>query len=629
MTKSNSNGIIEELEKSVFLALQNYSNVHRGSGHNSMVSTHLFERARKIVLDYLELDKKSYTLVFCSPRRADILTKKIKKEEYKLISSQEIGLSIGVKAVAIRTRALPKGSPFQTGGGTTSLISKDWIVWAKSPDKFEAGTPAIINIIMFAKALLLVNKYGKDIFLKQLRDHNTNGTVIQDDLQSFQGQDLLDRLKQTLIGGDTLVPTMEGQKKYINLDNSASTPTFEPIWNSFRQNYIQTPETQAKTAQYVREVCANHFGSPLSNYDIVFTSNTTESINLCSESFSRSSGNRDEAFVLSTNMEHSSNDLPWRMIPGSSVISLDVDDEGFIDLSELESLFKSYNQDNKQDEKAIKLMVLSGASNVFGSCNDVAAVSQIAHKYGVRLLVDGAQLIAHRNVDMEALGIDYLAFSAHKVYAPFGCGVLIARKGLLNFENAEFKQINTYGEENASGIAALGKSLEIIQRIGMELIEKEEQILTRMILNKLSHIKGLKVYGVQDIQSARFDQKLGVIVFDFKGMMADKVATALAYQSGIGVRNGCMCSHIIIKRILNVSPFLEKFQRLIVSIVPGIKLPGLTRISFGLQNSINDLDTLVDSLNNLTKYQRVTSAAKSQTKERINDFVKDLSASVY
>ncbi len=135
-------------------------------------------------------------------------------------------------------------------------------------------------------------------------------------------------------------------------------------------------------------------------------------------------------------------------------------------------------------------MAVSGASNVLGTCNDLAEISRIVHRYGARLLVDAAQLVAHRKVEMAGCGIDYLAFSAHKVYAPFGTGVLVARKGLLNFSPAELALIHSSGEENVGGIAALGKALVLLQRIGLDVIQEEEQALTGRALRGLAQDSG-------------------------------------------------------------------------------------------------------------------------------------------
>lgn len=157
-------GAYSALEKGVFTALETYSNVHRGSGHHSMVSTQLFEQAREIILEYLNPERGPYVVIFCTPVSADSLLKQLKTDRYYMVSSQDFGLSIGVRAIVVKKKDLPKFIPSLTGGGTTKLVGQDWVIWADAPDRFEAGTPAIINIIAFARALRLVREFGKNGF---------------------------------------------------------------------------------------------------------------------------------------------------------------------------------------------------------------------------------------------------------------------------------------------------------------------------------------------------------------------------------------------------------------------------------------------------------------------------------
>ncbi len=287
-------------------------------------------------------------------------------------------------------------------------------------------------------------------------------------------------------------------------------------------------------------------------------------------------------------------------------------------------------------------MAVSGASNVMGSFNDLEAISRIVHKYGAKLLVDAAQLVAHRSINMEQCEIDYLAFSAHKVYAPFGTGVLVVRKGLLNFNASELEQIRSSGEENASGIAALGKSLILLNRIGMDIIREEEQTMTRRLLNGMMQIPGLNIYGIKDAASIRFSQKGGVIVFAIKGIMANKLAQALAERGGIGVRAGCHCAHILIKHLVGIPPLLERFQGLIVTLFPKLSLPGLARVSIGIGNTGKDIDTLIDVLTTVSgKLQakadsqsgsvnsHKTVFSQAEIKKQINDFIRAASLRVY
>lgn len=628
-TNDEKTAAFAELERGVHAALETYSNVHRGSGHNSVVTTHLFEQARDIILEYLGLSKGKYVVIFCTPRRATALIAQLKPDSYQVVSGLDIGLTIGVRALAVKRSALPGGAPFQTGGGTTKLVSRDWVIWAKAPDRFEAGTPAIVNIIAFAKALCLIRKYGKDIFRDSTTEKLTADEILySDELEKYSGQELLDEFRQTMIGRNILVPTVEGDMPYINLDNSASTPTFTPVWNAFRQTWRQPGHIQQEIINEVRSICARALGAPLTGYDVIFTSNTTEAINLVAESLSRESGQGTGTVVLNTLMEHSSNDLPWRLVPNTSLIRLTVDDEGFVDLNELESLLNAYNQKGQHGDKRIRLVALSGASNVLGVCNNLAEISQVVHRYGARMLIDAAQLVAHRSVGMEGCGIDYLAFSAHKQYAPFGCGVLVVKKGMLNFSHEELELIQSSGEENAGGIAALGKAFVLLQRIGMDLIREEEKALTRRILRGLSQIPGISIFGIKDPDAPEFAQKIGVIVFSLKSLMSSRVAGELAERGGIGVRYGCHCAHIIIKHLLHISPFLERFQALVLTMFPKVRLPGLARVSLGIGNNEEDVDTFIRVLGKINRQPRINKRSASM-KRQMNDFAKDAARRVY
>jgi selenocysteine lyase/cysteine desulfurase len=624
-----------ELERGVHAALETYSNVHRGSGHNSMVSTHLYEQAREIVLETLGLNKDKYVVIFCTPRRAEALKAQLEPESYQSVSSQDIGLSLGVRALAVARKALPRGTPFQTGGGTARLVSPGWVIWAKAPDKFEAGTPAIVNVIAFAKALRLIQHFGNDAFQEATAEKLTAAEILyHDGLEKYSGRELLDELRQTLIGRSVRVPTVEGARRYINLDNSASTPTFTPIWDTVRQAWRQPRQVQQEIIHEVRSICAGALGAPLAAYDVIFTSNTTEAINLMAESLGNESEPGVESVVLNTLLEHNSNELPWRMVPGFSLIRLPVDAEGFVDLNELEALLGAYNQKGQHGKKRIKLVAVSGASNVLGVFSNLAEISRMVHRHGARLLVDAAQLVAHRKVEMERCGIDYLAFSAHKVYAPFGTGVLLVRKGLLHFSPAELELIQSSGEENVGGIAALGKALVLLQRIGLDLIQEEEQALTGRALRGLAQIPGLTIYGVKDPDSPRFAHKGGVIVFRLEGMMANRVAKELAERGGIGVRSGCHCAHLLIKRLLNIHPLLAQLQGLILTLFPQVALPGLTRVSLGIENGAEDIDTLIHVLGKIPRPEassrnRMPVLPQTDVQRQMDDFARAAARRVY
>ncbi len=623
------------LERGIHVALETYSNVHRGSGHNSLVSTHLYEQARDIVLEHLGLDKEKYVVIFCTPRKADLLKARIKSKNYHIVSSQDIGLPFGIRAIAVERKELPGGAPFQPGGGTARLVFPGRVIWAKEPEKFEAGTPAIINVIAFAKALKLIQHYGKDAFrgtaTKKLK---VPDILYRDDLEKFSGRELLDKLRRTLIGQGVRVPTLEGSRPYINLDNAASTPTFAPIWEAVHRTWHQPRHVQKAVIQEVKSICAGVLGAPLETYDVIFTSNTTEAINLAAESIGNESEPGYKPVVVNTLLEHNSNELPWRMIPSLSLIRFPVDAEGFVDLNQLEKLLRAYNQKGQHGKKRIELVAVSGASNVLGVFNDLTAISSLVHRYGARLLVDGAQMVAHRKVNVEECGIDYFTFSAHKVYAPFGSGVLVARKGLLHFSPAELALIRSSGDENAGGIAALGKALLLLQRIGLDLIQEEEQALTGRALRGLAQIPGLSIYGIKDPNTPRFAQKGGVIVFSLNDMMANKVANELAERGGIGVRYGCHCAHLLIKHLLNIHPLQALLQGVVVSLFPQVSLPGLTRVSLGIYNSAEEIDTLIHVLGKIAQQPRAGvdnpfASAQTDAQKQMEDFARASAQKVY
>jgi selenocysteine lyase/cysteine desulfurase len=617
-----------DLEQGVFTALKTYSNVHRGSGLNSIVSTYLYEQARGIVLRYLGLNPRKYVVIFCSRKGEETIKVTLSPGSYQSVSSLEFGLPLGVRAFAVKRKALPKESSFWAGGGTARLVSPDWVVWDNPPERYEAGTPSIINVITFARALCLVKQSGTKIFRDPAYEKMKAVQILyHDQLEKYTGKELLEKLRQTMIGCNLKVPTVEGYRSYINLDNSASTPTFTPIWDVVCKTWRQPVKIQKELIDEVRSICLKFLGASMDKYELIFTSNATEAINLATRNFSLEMEKGTEPVVLSTILEHTSNDLPWRLIPGISIERLKVDPEGFLDLKELDAILSSYNLDGQHGKKRIRIMAMSGASNVLGSINDLKEISRIVHKYGVRLHVDAAQLVAHRRVEMDNCGVDYLAFSAHKVYAPFGTGVLVLRKDHLNINPLELEQIKSSGEENVAGIVALGKSLTLLDRIGFDVISEEEQTLTVRILNGLSKTEGLKIFGVKDPASSRIAQKGGVAVFTLRGIMAPQVAKELAIRGGIGVRYGCHCAHILVKHILNVPPSLERFQRIIARLFPGLRFPGVTRVSIGIENTSEEIDTLIHVVNQIAKKTKLLKQKEVET--QFKDFAKDVGLKVY
>ncbi len=627
-THLNDSETILKLEQSIYSALEVYSNVHRGSGFNSLASTKLFDESRKAVLNFFNVKQNSHVVLFCTPRRAYNLTKQLNSSDFKPVSSKDLGLSLGVVALIIKKSALPNGTPPEVGGGTTKLISKEWVIWAEQPDRFEAGTPALINIIAFVKALQLFRKAIPVEPKSSGQKQNAKDILFKDNLTEHRGLELLKNLRKTLVGRNIEAPTTSGLKPYINLDNAASTPTFEPVWNVFKITLHQPIETQNTILNEAKNICSEFLGAPANKYDIIFTSNTTESINLAAQHVNFNH-NDFEPIVANTLLEHSSNDLPWRKQGIGKVLRLSIDKEGYIDLQELESLLSSYNEKQEHGIQRIQLVAVCGASNVLGVCPDLKAIGKIAHKYGAYMLVDAAQLVAHRKIDMEEYGIDLLAFSAHKVYAPFGVGALVAKKGTLNLEQEELGKIQSFGEENVAGIAALAKAFDLLHRIGMDIVEEEEYKLSKKLIVGLNQIASIKLFGPSDENSERFKEKLGVAAFSLGKMMPPRIAKQLSLYGGIGIRTGCLCSHILVKHILDVGPGLEKFQRIIQTLFPKVKLPGINRVSLGLENTEEDIAQVVSLLKQIA--DNSTNLAKQKlayTQKQVDEQIENVCSGV-
>lgn len=599
---------LKKLKESVFTLLETYSNVHRGTGHNSMITTALFEQAREIVLNHFKLDHKKYVVVFCSPRRLSIFKLQLKPKDYLVISSEEYGLSLGIRALAVKKNILRKCSSIYTGGGMIKHVTSNTVVWADVPERFESGTPSIVNIITLAIAIQLRKFYGKPLSENlNIQTFSPDEILYQDDLMEYSGIELLKKIKNSLIGYKILVPTIEGFQHFINLDNAASTPTFLPIWDTYCKTLLQSHKNSQNLVFEVKRICSEFLGAPLDKYNIIFTSNTTEAINLVADSLRRSLKKKKDSVIINSELEHHSNELPFRYISNSSLIRISINDQGFIDLNELEDVLKEYNKEHKHGKKRVKIVAVSGVSNVLGTYTDLESISDITHKYNAQLLVDGAQLVAHHKVNINKLDIDYFAFSGHKVYAPFGSGALVVKKEHLNFNDNELKDIESSGEENIVGIATLGKALFLLTKIGMETIEDYEKKLTRLAIIKLRNMKDVEVFGVIDHESSKFQKRGSIVAFSLKTVPHNLAAKELAEYGGIGVRDGCFCAHILVQKILRIPKIRLRGAELTSIIIPEktrMCLPGLLRISFGVENEESDVEILSKTIEILMKKPR-------------------------
>ena len=421
---------------------------------------------------------------------------------------------------------------------------------------------------------------------------------------------LIKRWRSQVVGLDTKVPLGNGSMATsINFDNAATTPPFKaviknicnfaPWYSSIHRGAGFKSQLSSHIYELARYKVASFVKANPAVHDIIFVKNTTEAINKMAY---RLWDTNKKQVILCSDMEHHSNDLPWR--DKFHVDYIGIDDNGRLMLDDLEDKLRKYGD-------KVALVAITGASNVTGHINPIHKIAQMVHSHGTKLLVDGAQLVPHAPVDMKPFyspeHIDFLTFSAHKMYAPFGIGVLIGPKEFFRDGAPELRGGGTVkavthdfvcwadsphkeeaGTPNLMGVVALSTAIDILNSIGMNSIETYERTLTKYAISKMAAIPNIKIYG--DIEN--IDNRVAIISFNIKDLPHGLVASALSYESAISVRSGCFCAHPYIQKLLGLSP--EEIQKQIKT----IKSPyaGMVRVSFGLYNTKEEIDLLVDKL---------------------------------
>jgi cysteine desulfurase / selenocysteine lyase len=422
------------------------------------------------------------------------------------------------------------------------------------------------------------------------------------------------QLPGLLIGAGTMVPTLHGDREYVNFDNAASTPTFAPIAESVQQflrwysNVHRGTGFKSQLSSWVfersRDLVAEFVGVDLRTQVVIFTKNSTDAINKLANRL----GLTKSDIVLTTLMEHHSNELPWRRVARVEHVGLNPD--GTISKEHFLELTQKFGS-------RIKMVAVTGASNVTGYINDLDFFAAEAHKIGARILVDGAQLVPHRQVNVKPhdpnCRIDFLVFSAHKMYAPFGVGVLVADKetfergdpdsvgggvvDIVTLENAYWTDLpekEEAGTPDIVGVVALGKAIKMFQTLGWDAIVRHEADLTSYALTELARIPEVTLYG--DVDPGTAINRLGVISLNVGKVPHSLAAAILSYEGGIGVRSGCFCAHTYVKELLKVNPRDSKALELQILSRDRSQIPGAIRCSFGLYNTFEEIDSLVAML---------------------------------
>jgi cysteine desulfurase/selenocysteine lyase len=335
---------------------------------------------------------------------------------------------------------------------------------------------------------------------------------------------------------------------------------------------------QATTAyEQARQTVAQFINAPAAD-QVIFTKGTTESINLVATTFGERFVEAGDE-ILITHMEHHSNIVPWQLMCGRHGATLrvaDIREDGVLDMDD----FK-----RKLTTKT-KLVAFAHVSNTLGTINPAQELVKLAHDAGARVLIDGAQAVAHLPVDVQALDCDFYCFSAHKIYGPMGNGVLFGKKEILEelppyqgggemisevtFDKTTFNELPfrfEAGTPNVAGALGLEAALHYIQSVGAEAMHQYENELLHYATEKLRAIPGLIIYG-------NSPEKTGVVTFNLVGIHSYDIGTLLD-KYGVAVRTGHMCTQ----------PLTEFYG-----------VPGFIRASFAMYNTRQEVDALTDAI---------------------------------
>jgi cysteine desulfurase/selenocysteine lyase len=425
--------------------------------------------------------------------------------------------------------------------------------------------------------------------------------------------------RHLFVGLDKAVPLYNGtQRPYINLDNAASTPpltnvqaainAFLPYYSSVHRGTGFKSQLSTHAYEAARRVVLRFVNADPEEHTCIFGKNTTEAINKLAHRFPFTD---ERDVVLTSGMEHHSNDLPWRY--SAKTVHVGLTNDGRLDEADFDRQLARY-------AGRVTLVAITGASNVTGYLNPIHRLARKAHAAGAQILVDCAQLAPHRRVDMRPLDdpehLDFIAISAHKMYAPFGTGALVGRRDLFTQGDPDMQGGGTVeivtlddvvwagppdrdeaGSPNTVGAVGLAAAITQLESIGMEVVAAHEAELTAHALQRLQSIPAIQIYGDRDPQNTA--QRLGVIPLQVSGISHFKVAAILGNEFGIGVRSGCFCAHPYILHLLGLSP--QEARQVRQHMLAGDKreMPGLIRASFGLYNTLEEVDALVEALDRI------------------------------
>ena len=390
--------------------------------------------------------------------------------------------------------------------------------------------------------------------------------------------------------------TVRDNKTLVYLDNASTTQKPNQVIDAITDYYrnhnanihravYALAEEATELYESTRDKIAN-FIHVKNREEIIFVRGTTEAINLVAYAWGRTNIKKDD-IIVTTEYEHHSNIVPWQLLTqekGAKLEYIGMDDNGELILDDL----AKYLATGK-----VKLVTFSLMSNVLGTISDAEKIISMCKESGVLTLIDGAQAVPHMPVNIEKLGCDFFAFSAHKMLGPTGIGVLWVRKSVLQTMNPfhgggdMIREVHKYettwndlpykfeaGTPNIADVIGFGAAIDYLTNLGMDNVREHEIELTNYAIEKLSQINGLTIYGTKDIS-----KRGGVISFNFADVHPHDVAQIID-EEGIAVRSGHHCAQVLMER-LNVA--------------------ATSRASFYIYNTKEEIDSLITSLNKVAR----------------------------
>ena len=374
----------------------------------------------------------------------------------------------------------------------------------------------------------------------------------------------------------------------IYFDNAATTQKPKSVIDALSHYYasdnanihrgLHALAERATNAYELTRTKIKEFINAPSSDQIILTAGTTGSINLVAQTFGRASFSTGDKILIS-NLEHHSNIVPWQMIAeekGAIIEVIPVDERGVLDLEAFRNLL----------DASVKLVAVNHVSNAIGTINPIAEMIQLAHAHGAKVMIDGAQSIAHLDIDVQALDIDFFAFSAHKLFGPTGVGVLYGKRELLesmppyqgggemikevSFEGTTYNEVPykfEAGTPNIADVIALSAAIDYVNALSKEALFTHELALLAYATEQLSAIPGLRIIGTAP-------EKIAVISFVIDGIHPQDLGVLLD-KFGIAIRTGHHC----------VQPLMKRFG-----------LPGTCRASFAFYNTFEEIDLFVKAL---------------------------------